>query len=89
MAKWNRNRSKTRRWQRGHLITKQSGKCALCDKPFEKMKDITFDHILAVSKGGDDTLENLQLAHFKCNQSKGAMSQKEWDTFQKGGELVE
>jgi len=87
--KWNRNRSKTRQWQRSHLVGKQSGRCALCGKLFESMKDITFDHIVAVSLGGDDTLENLQLAHFKCNQSKGIMSQEEWEIFQKGGDKVE
>lgn len=30
----------------------------------------TFDHIMPVSKGGPDTLENLQLAHAACNKAK-------------------
>jgi 5-methylcytosine-specific restriction endonuclease McrA len=89
MAKWRRNKSNTRRWQRNQLITKQSGKCAICDKPFLSMKDVTFDHIIPISKGGDDLLENFQLAHFKCNQSKGDMTQEEFEEFQKGGKLVE
>lgn len=53
------------------------------------MKDITFDHILPKSKGGDDELENLQLAHFRCNQTKSNMTKEEFDEFQKGGALVE
>lgn len=53
------------------------------------MKDITFDHILPLSKGGFDELENYQLAHWKCNQAKGDMTQEEFDEFQKGGKLVE
>ena len=89
MAKWNRNKSKTRRWQRNVLVMKQDGKCAICEQPFESMKHITFDHIIPLSKGGDDLFENYQLAHFKCNQLKADMTPKEFEIFQKGGELVE
>jgi 5-methylcytosine-specific restriction endonuclease McrA len=31
----------------------------------------TIDHIVPVSKGGDDTRANVQLAHFRCNSVKG------------------
>jgi 5-methylcytosine-specific restriction endonuclease McrA len=31
----------------------------------------TTDHIVPVSKGGDDTRANVQLAHFRCNSVKG------------------
>jgi 5-methylcytosine-specific restriction endonuclease McrA len=31
----------------------------------------TFDHIIPRSKGGKDTVENLQLAHARCNKIKG------------------
>ena len=89
MGKWNRNKSKTRRWQRNHLICKCGGRCAICELPFNSMRDVTFDHKVPISKGGDDTLENLQLTHFACNQLKGAMTQREFEIFQKGGELVE
>lgn len=89
MSKWNRNKSKTRRWQRNHLISKYGGKCAICGKAFESMKDITFDHIIPMSKGGDDTIDNYQLAHFACNQLKNDMTPEEFQIFQKGGEKVE
>ncbi len=29
------------------------------------------DHIVPLSKGGEHTVDNLQLAHFRCNLSKG------------------
>lgn len=32
----------------------------------------TIDHIIPVFEGGDDTRANVQLAHFRCNSSKGA-----------------
>jgi len=89
MAKWRRNKSNKRRWQRNQLVEKQDGLCAICGKKFESMKDITFDHIMPISKGGDDEFENFQLAHFKCNQTKADMTPEEFDIFQKGGELVE
>ena len=53
------------------------------------MKDITFDHIIPISKGGDDLLENYQLAHYHCNQIKNDMTPEEFVIFQKGGEKVE
>ena len=89
MAKWRRNKSNTRRWQRNHLVVKQEGKCAICGKKFDSMKDITFDHIIPMSKGGDDYLENYQLAHFACNQLKNDMTPDEFKIFQQGGVLVE
>jgi 5-methylcytosine-specific restriction endonuclease McrA len=53
------------------------------------MKDITFDHITPISRGGFDLLENYQLVHFECNLAKGQMTQEEFTFLQKGGLLVE
>lgn len=89
MGKWRRNKSNKRRWQRDHLINRDGAVCQICEKPFTSMKDITFDHIVPVSKGGTDELENIQLAHYKCNQSKADMLPEEFEHFQKGGTLVE
>ena len=87
--KWRRNRSNKRRWQRDHLINRDGAVCKICEKPFKSMKDITFDHIVPKSKGGTDELENIQLAHFRCNLSKADMLPEEFEEFQKGGSLVE
>jgi len=89
MGKWNRNKSKKRRWQKNHLINKYGNLCALCGIPFNSMKEITFDHIIPMSKGGLDELDNLQLAHLHCNHAKADMTPDEFEIFQKGGELVE
>jgi 5-methylcytosine-specific restriction endonuclease McrA len=34
----------------------------------------TRDHILAKSKGGPDTMDNLRLAHRSCNEARGDAS---------------
>lgn len=53
------------------LINSKGAICGICGKPIEDMKDCTIDHIRPLSKGGQTTLENCQLAHFKCNMLKG------------------
>lgn len=89
MCKWRRNKSNTRRWQKNHLIQKFGGMCMICGLPFAKKKDITLDHIIPISKGGFDLLDNYQLAHYQCNQLKADMTPEEFKIFQQGGELVE
>lgn len=53
-----------------HLL-RESSICALCGDKFQSMKDVSIDHILPLSKGGDNSRTNLQLAHFWCNEKKG------------------
>ena len=50
--------------------------CGICGKPVDKTLKYphpyspTVDHIIPCKKGGSDDLENLQLAHRKCNRLK-------------------
>lgn len=65
------------------LWAAQDGKCALCSEGMPRTRwdtphatvwkkwRPTFDHIRALSKGGTDTPDNLQLAHAVCNKMKG------------------
>lgn len=52
--------------------------CQLCDEPVDAFAatnsrwDATLDHIVPSSKGGDDSPENLRLAHRRCNAVRGA-----------------
>lgn len=53
------------------------------------MHDITIDHYIPLSKGGEDEIDNYRLAHFRCNRMKGSMTPEEFEIYQKGGEFVE
>lgn len=67
----NRNDNKLSKATKSFLIRK-SDLCALCGKPILTMKDATIDHIIPLSKGGVHGIQNMQLAHYSCNNSKGA-----------------
>lgn len=49
----------------------QSKKCGICKKDLPGLKRSSLDHIKPLNKGGRDVVENLQLAHWKCNNIKG------------------
>lgn len=57
--------------------------CGICNEKVDldvKHPDPLFgsiDHIVPLAKGGSNDLDNLQIAHLKCNLSKGARIKKE------------
>lgn len=51
------------------LYEEQNGKCAICGGQLDSEYHV--DHKIPFSKGGGNERSNLQLAHPKCNQSKG------------------
>lgn len=60
------------------IIYASQSNCAICGRPVDfdrKFPDpwsATLDHIIPIAKGGDPaSLENLQLAHLRCNRIKG------------------
>lgn len=50
--------------------------CAYCTKDCEELS--TIDHIVPLSKGGGNTLDNLVMACYRCNQQKGNLSLSEF-----------
>lgn len=54
------------------LITDRDGYlCYLCSRGFSSVSPPTLDHVIPLAKGGTWDLENLKLAHKRCNVEKG------------------
>ena len=51
------------------VYNKACGCCQICGE-FVPMNSFSVDHIIPISKGGTYDLDNLQLAHIKCNRMK-------------------
>ena len=54
------------------LLFRQGWVCNRCDRIFPLANDLTEDHILPRSKGGQSKLKNLQLLCRECNEKKGS-----------------
>ncbi len=44
--------------------------CYCCGKPLI-FEEATLEHIIPLSKGGSNYLDNLSLSHYECNNEKG------------------
>lgn len=59
------------------VCEESGGVCCLCEKPVDMSLSgldpwgPTVDHALPLSLGGNDTIDNVQLAHRTCNLIKG------------------
>lgn len=51
--------------------------CAYCGKPFSGLSDKSIEHIVPLSKGGDNTISNICIVHRSCNSKKGDRSVSE------------
>lgn len=66
---------------RRFLRERDGDACALCGEPMcwtvppGSERGVSIDHKKPRAAGGTDALVNLQLAHWRCNQAKGAS----WD----------
>lgn len=61
---------KEHEWNMRQLIRRDGNICGICHEPMAK-KEMTIDHKLALSKGGADSIDNMHLAHAKCNHQRG------------------
>lgn len=53
------------------VMLRDQGICGLCSRRVP-LAELTFDHIVPLSLGGDHTELNLQVAHRVCNTRRGA-----------------
>jgi len=44
--------------------------CFVCGRHVRE-KNATLEHIIPISKGGTDDMDNLSISHFQCNQRRG------------------
>lgn len=60
------------------VAERDGDRCGLCGRKVDMRRRNphplapTIDHVLPISRGGDDTRANVQLAHRACNIAKGA-----------------
>ena len=60
-------------WRRYHK-KRQNGKCYFCGVPMDEngpWSQATLDHLVPLSRGGEDHLENTVAACMRCNKEKG------------------
>ncbi len=81
MGKWKKPAGRQHRWIKRHLINKFGARCILGNHHIQLMEDVTLDHIVPLSRGGSDSLENLQLACWSHNHAKASMMPDEWERF--------
>lgn len=60
------------------IIARGEPACGLCQQPIDYTLphldpgEFVVDHVIPVALGGEDTIENKQAAHRRCNEVKGA-----------------
>lgn len=52
------------------ILLRDGYKCHICGRRVAK-KDVSFDHLIPVSKGGAHRRDNVAIAHLKCNLKRG------------------
>ena len=54
------------------MLERDGDTCFYCGKPLENY--CTVEHILSISNGGTNSIENLVLSHDKCNREAKSLS---------------
>jgi hypothetical protein len=63
---------------RYEVLKRDGGRCVLCGNSKKDGVKLHVDHILPRSKGGKDTLDNLQTLCQPCNLGKGNRDNRNW-----------
>ncbi len=58
--------------EKAEMLKQQANRCAISGTPLFVGDEIEVDHNVPLSKGGTDSVENLQITHKHSNRSKGS-----------------
>lgn len=72
-----RNKARVVRFSRSGVYIRDGFKCQYCGQRY-KYEQLTLDHVVPRSKGGQTTYQNTVAACVKCNNSKSDKSCDEW-----------
>ena len=55
------------------LLERDGDRCWLCGEPFSNKsgRKPSLDHVIPKSKGGTTAMDNMRLAHSRCNYKRG------------------
>ncbi|MFA5176370.1 MAG: DUF262 domain-containing protein [Candidatus Nanoarchaeia archaeon] len=78
--KWTRDKRKIilTLEEKKQILLNQKNFCPLCNSVLFHGEDIEVDHIIPISMGGKDKIENLQITHKDCNRKKGTKNIKKY-----------
>lgn len=68
---------------RSDVVERDGTDCGLCNGPvdlsiqYPDPRSPSLDHVIPISKGGHDTMDNVQLSHLRCNLKKGTRTEAE------------
>ena len=74
-------------WTEKQLLETYGSDCYICNKPIDltlprQGSNSTYslwpDHVIPLSRGGENTIRNVRPCHRKCNQSKYTMTYDEY-----------
>lgn len=76
---------KSLRSVRGRVFEKSNGKCAYCDSQLIESGNWHVDHVVPISRGGADEIENMVAACHRCNTKKSDKPASEFRSQQSNG----
>lgn len=59
-------------WLKTIVEIEKGATCGICDQPIKFGEPYEIDHMYPISRGGSNSLGNLQVVHKNCNRKKGA-----------------
>lgn len=64
-------------YQKDAVYERYKGKCGICGMELSREK-MTIAHKMPLSRGGDNSIENLVLSCWNCNQAKNILTMDEF-----------